>query len=62
MAKYKLTYMLGGKKKTEFFNKLPPETYRALGFQNPSDKGKPFLTRLTDSATSLISLIKIKKK
>ena len=61
MAKYKLTYTLGGKKRTEFFSKLPKETYRAGGYRDPKMKGKPFLTRFTDMGTSLIPLIKIKK-
>ena len=59
MAKYSLTYMLGGKRKTEFFSKLPKGTYRASGYQNPRDKGKPFLTRLTDSGTALIPLKRV---
>lgn len=60
--KYSLTYMLGGKKRTEFFKKLPSDVYRASGFQNPADKGKPFLTRMTDRGTSLIPLVRINKK
>ena len=54
--------MLGGKKKTEFFKKLPSDVYRASGYQNPADRGKPFLTRMTDKGTSLIPLVRINKK
>lgn len=51
-----LEYMKGGKKVVEKFTKLPKGTYRASGYRNPKDKGKPFLMRLTDSGTSLIPL------
>ena len=59
--KWSLTYTKGGKRKTELFDRLPKGTYKASGYQNPKDKGKPFLMRLTDSGTSLIPLLKVNR-
>lgn len=62
MAKYFLEYTLRGMKKVEFFDKLPKGVYRASGYQNPADKGKPFLTRFTDGGTALLPLQKTKDR
>lgn len=61
---YSISYMKDGKKKTEFFSKLPTDDrryYVARGYRNPEEKGKRYIKVLTDSGTSLIPLKKTKK-
>lgn len=67
-AKYFIEYTTGGIKKIEYFDKLPKGIYYAGGYQDPKDKGKAYVMKLTDSGTSLIPLyhtknnIQVKKR
>ena len=46
-----------GINKVEYFDKKPIGIYYAEGYQNKEDKGKAYLTKLTNKGTSLIPLM-----
>jgi hypothetical protein len=67
-AKYFIEYKKSGVSTIEYFDKLPKDLYYAAGYQDPKLKGNAYITRLTDSGTTLIPLlftknnIQVKKK
>jgi hypothetical protein len=67
-AKYYIEYKKSGVSTIEYFDKLPKDLYYAAGYQDAKLKGKAYITRLTDSGTTLIPLlftknnIQVKKK
>ncbi len=67
-AKYYIEYKKSGVSTIEYFDKLPKDLYYAAGYQDPKLKGKAYVTKFTDSGTSLIPLlftknnIQVKKK
>ena len=57
-GKYYIEYKAqNGIKRKEVFDKIPKGVYYAGGFQNPSDKGKAYVMKLTNSGTALIPLM-----
>jgi len=57
MAKYFVEYRYNRAKVRKEFETLPKGIYYAGGYQDPSDKGKAYLSRLTDDGTALIPLM-----
>jgi len=57
MAKYFIEYKYERAKVRKEFDALPKGVYYAGGYQDPKDKGKAYLSRLTDDGTALVPLM-----
>lgn len=62
-SKYYISYTNNnGKRKTEYFTKIPAKVYYASGYHGAKFKGLAYITRLTKSGTSLVPLKVYKTK